>query len=368
MKLALDLPGGTTPDAVRGYCLLYQLERWLREMVYLELKSHFGGDWWGEAEQALKRSKAGGIPAGRSLQADKRHPHMSTPENDPLWFLSFDSLVKIIFDRKLWRFFEKYLTTKKLVRAKFEEIAPIRNRIAHYRALHKDDVSRVAAVLRDVDEGFWRFCTSYNNDSWFVPPYTRDPIFKQFAARQHLGAARVSPGTYAVVGMLIGVDVNVELRFSARLSARLRKTKIVGQAGCLYDFTFSTAHHHDGSEILDYPRILSATRGYHETAIHIALNSFQNRLRVTFPAVVPSDNIIRAAEKFYDTCTNYRGGISYKKEKKDDSETKDDLEKYEESIRPYELIAAEWPHYVLPPNNPLTFLGPDMPCRFFQAV
>jgi hypothetical protein len=143
VKLTLDLPSGTSPDALRGYCLFYQLERWLREMVYLELKAHFGENWWTEAEQALKRSRGGGIPAARSLRADKRHPHMSTPENDPLWFLSFDSLTKIILDKKLWRLFASYLTTKSLIRARFDEISPIRNRIAHYRALHKDDIDRV---------------------------------------------------------------------------------------------------------------------------------------------------------------------------------------------------------------------------------
>jgi hypothetical protein len=198
MKIGLDLPSGVNPDAVKGYCLFYQLERWLREMVYLELKAHFGESWWKEVEKALQRSRAGGIPAARSLIADKQHPHMSTPENDPLWFLSFDSLLKIIFDGDLWRFFETYLTTKRLVRAKFEEIASIRNRIAHYRALHKDDVDRVAAALRDLDSGFWRFCTSYNNGSWFIPPFTQDPIYKYFAARQHLGPTKTTAGSYAI--------------------------------------------------------------------------------------------------------------------------------------------------------------------------
>ena len=218
---------------------------------------------------------------------------MSTPENDPLWFLSLDSLAKIVFDKKLWRLFENYLTTKRLVRAKLEEIAPIRNRIARYRALHKDDLLRVVAVLRDIDEGFWKFCTSYNNAIWFAPPFTRDPIFKHFAARQHLGATRVSPGGYAVVGILMGVDVNVELRFSARPRARRRVSKIIGQRGYLYDFTFSTTYHHDDSGILDYPRILNATRQYHETVIHITslvnpeiafFKDLEKRLKGKFPS------------------------------------------------------------------------------------
>lgn len=368
MKLTLDLPSGFSPDAVRGYCLFNQLERWLRDLVYLELKTHFAGNWWAEVESAMKRSKIGGIPAARALKADRRHPHMSTPENDPLWFLSFDSLTKIIFDRQLWRLFAKYLTTKKLLRAKFDEIAPIRNRIAHYRALHKDDIERVSAVLRDIDKGFWRFCTSYNNNRWFVPPRTNDPVYRHFADRQHLGLVKVSPGKWAgPVGILIGVEVNVELRYSIRPSARWRKTKVIGQRGYIYDFTFSKAHHHDGSEILDYARILSVTQQHHDTAIHILLDSFQNRLRVTFPAVAQSDSIIQAAEEFYDACRGYSGAFYYMGSRKKGSRKKSDLEKYEASLRPYELLAAEWPHYVVPPGHPFAFLGPDMPCRFFSA-
>lgn len=366
MKLTLDLPSGITPDAVRGYCLFNQLERWLRELVYVELKAYFGGNWWAEVEAAMKRSRAGGIPPTKALRRDNRHPHMSTPENDPLWFLSLDSLTKVVFDRKFWPRFAKHLTTKSLLRAKFDEIAPIRNRIAHYRALHKDDIQRVSAVLRDIDEGFWRFCTSYNDAKWFVPPQTNDCVYRLFADRQHRGLTKVSSGKWAgPVGSLMGVNVNVELLYSVRPSASRRKTKIGGQRGYVYDFTFSKAHHHDGSEILDYARILSVTQRHHQTVMHILLDSFQNRLRVTFPAVSPSNHIIEAAEEFYDACIRYNGAIPIGLRKKG-LPKKIDLNAYEAGLRPYELLAAEWPHYVVPPGHPFTFLGPDMPCHFFQ--
>jgi hypothetical protein len=92
------------------------------------------------------------------------------------------------------------------------------------------------------------------------------------------------------------------------------------------------------------------------------------QFRVTFAAVTPRDSIIQAAEKFYDACSNYRGAMCYRGSKKDKRSSRNDLQEYEKSMRPYELIAADWPHYVLPPTNPFTFLGPDMPCRFFQIV
>jgi hypothetical protein len=159
----IELPSEVSPQSVAGYARLFQLESWLRELVYLETKAHFGKDWWIECEAALARSKAPGIPAKKSLSKDKLHPHMATPENDPLWFLSFDGLLKIIFDDQLWPLFECYLTTKELLRQKFSEIIPIRNRCGHNRALHEDDLDRIRRLLRDLDKGFWRFCSSFND-------------------------------------------------------------------------------------------------------------------------------------------------------------------------------------------------------------
>jgi hypothetical protein len=31
-------------------------------------------------------------------------------------------------------------------------------------------------------------------------------------------------------------------------------------------------------------------------------------------------------------------------------------------------LSEKWPEYVLGPKNPLTFLEPDMPCSFFNAI
>src|SRR2546425_6193058 len=362
MKIDLDLPRGLSPDIVKGYCLLWQLESWFRELVYLELKSHYGLNWWTQADQARRRSRASGIPAETSLRADKAHPHMSTPENDPLWYLSFDSLLKIIFDRKLWPLFKNYLTTKSLVKAKFEEIRPIRNRIAHSRSLHRDDLNRIEVVLRDLDQGFWKFCTSYNHDNGFIADLQKDPVYKHFSNREHVPWAEVEPNKWARVGIRLGVDLDMILGFSIRPSQKRRPTsKISLMKGAIYDFTFSIAHHHDGN-YLEYSRILTATQSIHDRVLHIFLDSFQKQLRITFPAVIDTQSIIDAIEKFYEVCLAYKTSISYRRAEK--IEPADPLLEYEEEMRPFEQIAAAWPHYVVPPSHPFTFLCPDMPCNF----
>src|SRR5262245_45953317 len=138
MEARVDLPNEVSLERVKLFCCLQQLETWFRELVYVEMKCKYGPSWWDECQKALKRSKRGGITAEKSLQRDKRHQHMATAENDPLWFLSFDSLLLILFDAKLWKLFHPFLTTKTLLRAKFDELMPVRHRIAHARALHKD--------------------------------------------------------------------------------------------------------------------------------------------------------------------------------------------------------------------------------------
>jgi hypothetical protein len=168
-RVTIEIPYELSTEKVLAFARCCQLENWLRELIYLELNAHYGRGWWSECEAAMRRAPVGpGIPAERSLDRDSANPHMATPENDPLWFISFDSLMKIIFDDTLWPRFECYLTTKHLLQAKIEEVRLIRNRIAHARCIHDDDLNRLLQLLRDLDHGFWRFCVSYNEPRSFI--------------------------------------------------------------------------------------------------------------------------------------------------------------------------------------------------------
>jgi hypothetical protein len=176
----LDIPADVPDELIIAFARCRQLETWLREMVYLEAKAHYGLAYWGECEAALARSNTRFIPPDRSRARDQRHPHMSTAENDPLWFISFDVLVKILFDDKLWPLFEPYLTTKNILAAKFEEIAMIRNRIAHCRGLHQHDLDRLLLILRELDPGILRFCASYGDHYGFRNEEQHDPVYQHF--------------------------------------------------------------------------------------------------------------------------------------------------------------------------------------------
>ncbi len=366
MKVTLELSTGQNPELLKGYCIVHQIENWFRELVYLELKAHFALNWWEIACKALDRSKGRGIPAERSLKADKAHPHMSTPETDPLWFLSFDSLLRIIFDQKLWPIFHPYLTTKQLLRAKLEEIKPIRNRIAHCRSLHADDLNRLHVFVRDLDQGFWKFCTSYNNNRPIIAELKHDPVYRNFAARECISYAKVEPRTWARIGIHRCTNLCLMVDYIVRPSAtRQARSKITMWKGAAYDVTFIKRDQHS---FLDYRRILRTTHPVHDKALHIFLDGFQKQLRVTFPAFIEAADLIPAIERFHEACVHCTTLQCLRAPITGTPEESGSIESYEANMRPFEQIASEWPHYVIPPTHPFSFLCPDMPCTFFQGV
>jgi hypothetical protein len=341
----LELPPEVSDDTLRAFLRLYQLETWTREMVYLELKAYYGLGWWNEAESALKRAKLPVNLAERYAARDRRHPHISTPENDPLWFISFDSLLKIVFDSKLWKLFESYFTTKKLLRMKVEEILPIRNRVAHCRALHVYDVDRLEQFMRDFDQGFWKFCTSYSDHYRFVKDLEKNDVNRHF-----MDASRES----------------LDLYYSARPYVRDRKPKVQLGPDFIYDITIRTKHL---SRYFDYDRILKYTRSFHKFVLHIMLDGFQHGLRITFPSTLSSVTIIEATERFADVAQNTYSIVplfkpSYADEKEKSAE-EDYSREHEERNGPLQQIASQWPHYVIPPY---TFLDRGCPCSFFGSL
>jgi hypothetical protein len=359
----LELPRELTADSVIGYARIFQLENWLRELVYLETKAHFGKDWWAEAEQALARSNSPGIPADKSIIKDKKHQHMATPENDPLWFLSLDSLLKIIFDTQLWSLFEGYLTTKDLLQAKFSEITPVRNRVSHNRSLHEDDIDRLRRLLRDLDHGFWRFCTSFNDHDNFIADLRSDSVYQHFRDRIGFDYAEVGPNKWALVGSTVGMTQNMMVEYSYRPGADRSGFAAKGR---LYHFSFSQTA--GRQRPLDYQKILEYCQTQLPMIVYVILDSFQSGLRVSIPALYSPQEIIETAERFYYATGNLFT-FSYREqfEKRADSTGGFQFADYEAINRVFESIAAQWPHYVIPPGHAFEVLGPETPCSFFEA-
>jgi hypothetical protein len=99
--------------------------------------------------------------------------------------------------------------------------------------------------------------------------------------------------------------------------------------------------------------------------VYIILDSFQRSLQVTIPALYPAQQVIEAAECFYRACGSMFT-FSYREHTAKPAGD-DPVAEYEAFNRPFQAIASEWPHYVIPPGHPFEVLAPDCPCSFFEV-
>jgi len=320
-------------DSIVVYARLWQFEKWLREMVYLELKTKKGRNW-------INFNKTKG-----TYEEDKKLQHMPTSDQSPITYLTFPDLTKLI--KNNWSLFSKYLPNSNQWDAKLEEIINIRNRVAHFRQGHQDDLDRLLQLMRDVDNGFWVFCTSYNN-MYPVLPQDRDPVTKKYVDLDPFAPKQISDNEWATFGhaphdMAYIVSVNIIRRVWAEDTE-----KIDGIPGNIYDVNIYIRNERQ----FDYNGFLSQTKSLHSEFIHVFLDTFSNSIRVTLPAVLGSERVIEIIDKLINTTKNTMT-ISHKI-------NADDLS--------VQRLSEQWPEYVLGPKNPLTFLAPDMPCSFFNVL
>jgi hypothetical protein len=315
---------------VNTYARLWQLETWLRTMLYVELRALLGDGW------------AAGLKANSSsFLADKSLTHMPTAEMNALSYAQLSQLLKLIGGH--WDCFAMYFPPKTLWEAKLQEISQIRHRTAHFRVGHADDLARLKQFLRDIDKGFWRFCTSYN-DMDPIFPQDRDPVTKHFLPLDPLPWVEFQPKNWAQIGMR---DKSLPVGLSVRTQQRPWATEPfkAGEPGGLYDLYFFAQ---DG-RAFNLPRFLEATQSRHKHLVHLCLESDGASVRLTIPSLLGATTVIELVQYFYDAAVNaVRGGPAF-----DAAATN--------------ALADSWPEYVIGSNNPLTFLDPGMPCSFFTV-
>ncbi|SRR6266571_1503920 len=322
-------------DSVRLYARLWELETWLREMVYVELKSARGAAWGDSLKDVAEK-----------VAKDKQLIHMATPQRGQLAYLTLGELWEIIKSTTNWPFFETYFPPKQLVEAKLAtELLQIRHRVAHCRYPHRDDLARVEQFLRDIDQSFWKFTTSYNKECPITPAGS-DPVATAFIEDDQYPWVEVESNTWARLGRKV-----LQARYTLTVDWTIRpwvdksslKERIAPNPGVLYDVGFQAL---DGRS-LAYDEILSRTQALHARCIHVILDSSCSSIRITLPSVLPLKEVIETIEAFREPVLR---SIQPRIERREDLG---------------DTIASRWPEYVIAPSNPLSFLCPDMPCTFF---
>jgi hypothetical protein len=203
--------------------------------------------------------------------------------------------------------------------------------------------------MRDVDQGFWRFCTSYNDAFPLLAP-ARDPVVKLFHNLSQFPYVQLGTREWVQVGV---ADRNAAFDVAIDVLRRPWRAngfggRVSGEPGFLYNVRIGARDR----RTFEYSRLLEDTKRLHPHFVHIVLDSFMSSVRVTIPAVLGTRKTNNAIREFIRWVPNSLRRRSVEADDRGDK---------------VEHIVGEWPEYVIGPRNPLSFLGPDMPCSFFSV-
>jgi hypothetical protein len=169
---------GLSAGSLALYSRWWQLETWLRELAYLELRTKYGIEWFRIVSDSTWRQ-----------DLDASYTHLAGPDNEnPLAYLDYSKLLGLLDSN--WPLFSHTLMEKTSWDGRQAELKQIRHRIAHLRRSNPDDLGRIELILRDLERGAFIAVSEYNN-RW-VPPHDSDnPIITGWIDGEHEVARRL---------------------------------------------------------------------------------------------------------------------------------------------------------------------------------
>jgi len=304
--------------------MAWQLENWLRTMVYVELRAN-RVNW----EELIKENFK-----DRPLYSqvkDKELNHMATHHVMALSYLTFGELWKIISSKDNWALFEPYFPPEANTATKIEEIKTIRNRVAHFREPHQNDEARFTLFLQDLEAGLRSFCNRYTTNVHLESDLVSkrlENVWEQVGYGYELYRPDrnwlYAPGHHRANPLM-----------HATLEVAAHKRHKSGSAeGVIYGLEISPGL----SKHLNVLDFLSCTRGLHSELIHVIVKS-DDQVAVTIPAIHGPDKVVELIEAFLSAGINSSRAVR--------SST-------------FELCRKEWPEYILWPDHLLSFYDREM--------
>lgn len=149
----LKLPDGWLPseyyDALN---VLFRVENALRVFAYVVLKNAHGEKWLDVSLKSddLSSGTIASVARQREEQ-DKKHGYLGRDVSSPLMYLTSGEVIRLMLSDGEWPHFAGYfVAARELIRSKLEEIGNIRNALAHFRPLTKEDVQLVKVNAKHV--------------------------------------------------------------------------------------------------------------------------------------------------------------------------------------------------------------------------
>nr|HEX4316263.1 hypothetical protein [Kofleriaceae bacterium] len=325
-----DSPFLPSKSSVQLFSLLWQLEAWMREMVYVEFRARYA-TWQNEITNTIRDWPP------RSQNPDKRLTHMRTPHERGISYLSLGQLLSIVQSETYSMLFTQYLPPPDIFGPRMSEISQIRHRIAHFRDPHDTDVDRTSLLLKDLDQGFWRFATAYQTRKIRFGDNSSDSIndyFNDTHDRRWVVEMRTLDGDWRYAGERREPRLNFDLSYSTRPWFTYNAQALIGHAGLVYHARLRSRLN------VSVDEVLRRTQDVHANCIHIRLE--HNSIEIMVPSVIGHDLVVSTLDSFLNRSIECMSSSDVL-----------DTQKLDQ-------IAAKWPEYVLGPSNPLGALETSM--------
>ena len=265
-------------ESLLAYARWWQLETYLREIIYTELRTALGPRWSDELRADVPDR----------AERDAINSYMASADADDLLSYADTSVHKELIE-KHWELFSAILPPRKRWEGTVETLLAIRHRIAHCRRLHEDDIQRLTQALRDFEAGARIFYGTYTDTRRFHAS-DRDPVAKAWVKRRHKAAAR----------LIEHCEQNYETRFS--LSHSLRPWAkppendgvVNGHPGGIWYAQWLTGGRELNPELL-WQRLRPKTQGL---ILHLLIEP--GGVAATFPSLEPANEVADAIADLFE--------------------------------------------------------------------
>jgi len=165
-----------------AFNLLFRVENALRVFVYIILKNEFR-EKWAEINISLEESGSSTISsiAKKRLGQAQSFGYLGHTIATPIMYLTSGELTRLIVDDAYWKLFKTHFKgNRDIIKNKMEEIASIRNSLAHFRPIKDDDLTAIKHNAKHVLMGVEEFLSQVLNQPDVVPTNTEDIWYKLF--------------------------------------------------------------------------------------------------------------------------------------------------------------------------------------------
>lgn len=223
--------------------ILFRIENSLRIFVYTVLKNE-NLDQWSSVQISVAtggKESIGNIAKKRVSQSSKCG-YIGYPISCPVMHLTSGELIVVITGP--WECFSRFFRetgAKEIILNKLEEIATIRNALAHFRPIKPEDVELIKQNARHVLSAVDECLAELTNASQRVPTNTDTNWYKELA----------SIGSEEFPVLLFQGRSEDWIRVELSYSSRILHQQLYGQTFCSYKLTKLVTPH----VVADYPEI-----------------------------------------------------------------------------------------------------------------